>query len=90
MTRGINRQAVFIKDTGSPYFEEAIFIVSKNADLSDMSSKDMAEEARKIVNNYIKKYSAKSSVSKKLTYMIIGTAIVLCSAVIALLLLLFS
>ncbi|MDP4153241.1 MAG: hypothetical protein Q8865_07390 [Bacillota bacterium] len=61
MTRGINRQAIHIKDIGSPYFEEAIFIVSKNADLSGMTSSDMAEEARKIVNSYIKRYAGRPS-----------------------------
>ena len=46
LLRGVSKQVVVVRDTGSDYFEEAFFIVSPR---SRASEEDLATEARHIV-----------------------------------------
>lgn len=63
MPRGISKMAVHIKDTGNPYFEEAIFILKAGTD--GLSGTDVASEAQKIVDNYTKRYCRNIKSNKK-------------------------
>ena len=61
MLRGINKQIVVVKDTGSPLFEEAIFIVRPSQETAAKSEAQMAEEAKNIVSDCIRRhYGAKA------------------------------
>lgn len=56
MVRGVSKQVVVIKDTGSDMFEQAIFIVNPKVGARSLSDTDMAREARRIVSNCIRRY----------------------------------
>jgi hypothetical protein len=51
MIKGINKNMIVVKNTGSRYFEEAHFIVKNGA--SDCSERDLLKEASKIVRNVL-------------------------------------
>ena len=44
MIRGLNKQVIVVRDTGSDYFEEAIFIVDPSVRVADA---DLAAEAHR-------------------------------------------
>ena len=49
MLRGVNKQIIEIIDTGSDYFEKAVFFVKADNKLSNAK---LEKEAEKIMNNY--------------------------------------
>ena len=51
MIKGCQKKIIFIKDTGSDFFEEAYFILKTDTPLSDEDETDMVKVATKIVNN---------------------------------------
>lgn len=51
MIKGINKNMIVVKNTGSRYFEEAHFIV-KNG-ISDRSERDLVKEASRIVGTIL-------------------------------------
>ncbi len=51
MIKGINKNMIVVKNTGSRYFEEAHFII-KNG-ISDCSERDLVKEASKIVGTVL-------------------------------------
>ena len=65
MLRGINKQVVFINDTGSDLFEQAIFIVNPRRHREDVTEGQMAEEARRIVKNCIRSYEFEDYVARR-------------------------
>lgn len=46
MIRGLNKQVIVVRDTGSDYFEEAIFIVDPSVRAADA---DLAAEAHRLI-----------------------------------------
>ena len=46
MIRGLNKQVIVVRDTGSDYFEEAIFIVNPSVQANDA---DLAAEAHRLI-----------------------------------------
>ncbi len=52
MLKGINKNIVVVKDTGSDYFDEAIFIVNPNVKVAQSV---LIDEAKKIVENSVEK-----------------------------------
>ena len=46
MIRGLNKQVIVVRDTGSDYFEEAIFIVDPAVRAADA---DLAAEAHRLI-----------------------------------------
>ena len=46
MIRGLNKQVIIVRDTGSDYFEEAIFIVNPSVQAADA---DLAAEAHRLI-----------------------------------------
>ncbi len=64
MVKGVTRRIVEIKETGSSYFERAIFFInmdhSKNA-----SEYTLSQEARRIIDNYSSGLPAASADDKK-------------------------
>ncbi len=51
MIKGINKNMIVVKNTGSRYFEEAHFII-KNG-FSESSERDLVKEASRIVGNVL-------------------------------------
>ncbi|MBQ7779012.1 MAG: hypothetical protein IJ404_00820 [Clostridia bacterium] len=51
MIKGINKNMIVVKNTGSRYFEEAHFIIKNCA--SDRSERDLVKEASKIVGTVL-------------------------------------
>jgi hypothetical protein len=49
MLRGVNKQIIEIIDTGSDYFEKAVFFVKAD---NKLSNSKLEKEAEKIMNNY--------------------------------------
>lgn len=49
MVRGCEKRVVFLKNTGSEYFEEAYFVLCSCAD--GISEKDMIAEANRIIED---------------------------------------
>ena len=50
MIKGCQKSIIHLKDTGSPYFEEAYFIVSRGSDIEALGE-DMIKEALNIVKS---------------------------------------
>ena len=50
MIKGCQKSIIHLKDTGSPYFEEAYFIVSRGSDIVAFGE-DMIKEALNIVKS---------------------------------------
>ncbi len=51
MIKGINKNMIVVKNTGSKYFEEAHFIVKNSA--SDCAERDLLKEASRIVGTVL-------------------------------------
>ena len=51
MIKGINKNMIVVKNTGSRYFEEAHFIIKNSA--PECSERDLVKEATKIVGNVL-------------------------------------
>lgn len=78
MIKGCHKNVVFLKDTGSEFFDEAYFIVKPNA--KNFSGKDIVTEATKLVNTYSEKKKEKKKTGKLLAFctgVILGFAIML-------------
>lgn len=70
MIKGCQKKIIHIKNTNSPYFEEAYFII-KNDPPSETSENDMLKEATKIAEATVfKKKSRSASRLKKYAYFI--------------------
>ena len=54
MVRGVNKQVVVIRDTGSDMFEQAILIVNPKSKKN--AGSDIASEAKLILERYINRY----------------------------------
>lgn len=66
MLKGVGRQIVVVKDVGSDLFEQAIFIVNPGKYTEGLTETDMAQEAKKIVGDYIRSYGGRcGALSKK-------------------------
>ena len=48
--KGYQRKVIFLKNTGSPYFDEAYFLVSREGDGASIEQSDMVLEANRIIN----------------------------------------
>ncbi len=48
--RGYRRKVIFLKDTGSPYFDEAYFVLSHEGEGASVDQSDMVLEANRIIN----------------------------------------
>ena len=62
MIRGLNKQVIVVRDTGSDYFEEAIFIVDPSVRAADA---DLAAEAHRLIAASAGKSSRKQSRKRK-------------------------
>ena len=49
MTKGVNRQVLEIHDTGSDYFEKALFFIKP--EFSTLGENKLASQAREIIKN---------------------------------------
>jgi len=50
MVRGCQKKIILLKNTGSPIFEEAYFILSDMADNLMLGESDMIKEAKRIID----------------------------------------
>ena len=48
--KGYQRKVIFLKNTGSPYFDEAYFVVSREGICASVEQSDMVLEANRIIN----------------------------------------
>lgn len=62
MIRGLNKQVIVVRDTGSDYFDEAIFIVDPSVRAADA---DLAAEAHRLIAASAGKSSRKQSRKRK-------------------------
>ena len=62
MIRGLNKQVIVVRVTGSDYFEEAIFIVDPSVRAADA---DLAAEAHRLIAASAGKSSRKQSRKRK-------------------------
>ena len=89
MIKGCRKNIIHITNTGSPYFEEAYFVVRLGGDV-DISDDDMVREATRIAevtgDEYKKKNSKKRRV--RLSFFLYGASV--CSFVLGLIMLLYS
>ena len=49
--RGSEKRVIFVRDTGSRFFEEAYFVLRHGASEADPSGADMVREAQRIVRD---------------------------------------
>ena len=48
--RGYQKRVIYLKNTGSPLFDEAYFIVSREGEATGLASGDMVYEANRIID----------------------------------------
>lgn len=89
MIKGCRKNIIHITNTGSPYFEEAYFIVRRGGDI-DIPEDDMVREATRIAgitgDTYKRKNGRKHHV--RLSFFLYGASV--CSFLFGLLVLLYS
>ena len=81
MENTTSRNSIILRNIRSPYIEQAIFILKKEAEFED----DIITEAEKIINNFIARRQKKGKLKryiKKLSLAGISAAIVISSALI--------
>ena len=49
--KGYQRKVIFLKNTGSPYFDEAYFVVSREGACASVEQSDMVLEANRIIES---------------------------------------
>lgn len=64
MVKGVTRRVVEIKETGSSYFERAIFFVRMDS-CKNLSEYTLTQEAKHIIDNFSKGPSASASGDKQ-------------------------
>ena len=47
--RGYQKKVIFLKDTGSQFFDEAYFVVSRHGEAAHIEQSDMVFEANRII-----------------------------------------
>ena len=60
MIKGCQRRIIMVKDTGSPYFDSAYFVIKSDAPISCKDS-DMLAEAHKMIDAYSKDEEIKTT-----------------------------
>lgn len=65
MIKGIYKNIVVVKDIDSPIIEEAIFIVKPQATKSGVSKTDMLFEAKRVLEQKVRRYSEIPKQKKK-------------------------
>ena len=55
--RGYQRKVIFLKNTGSPFFDEAYFVVSSEGEEAAIEQSDMVFEANRIINESLENSS---------------------------------
>ena len=68
MIKGCEKKIVYLKDTGSDYFEEAYFVVKPQK----CTENDIIAEANKIVNGFMDEDKGKSKISKGKIFSFLG------------------
>jgi hypothetical protein len=53
--RGCQKKVVFVKNTGSDFFEEAYFVLKEEEKLGEISHATMVEEAKRIIDESLGK-----------------------------------
>ena len=56
--RGYQKRVIYLKNTGSRYFEQAYFIMRENGDSASPSSEHMIDEANRIIKENFEKERA--------------------------------
>ena len=51
MIKGCQKRIIHITDTGSPYFEEAFFLLRRCGDIENCSEEDIVKEATRIADS---------------------------------------
>ena len=51
MVKGCQRNIVYLKNTGSPYFEEAYFIIDDKYVNERLNERDLVKEANKVIED---------------------------------------
>ncbi|MBR4071392.1 MAG: hypothetical protein IKK26_02440 [Clostridia bacterium] len=76
MIKGCKKNIIHITNTGSPYFEEAYFIVRRGGDI-DISEDDIVKEASRIADMTNISYKNKSSRSCRFrfSYFLYGASV---------------
>lgn len=64
MIKGCQKNIIHLKDTGSPYFEEAYFIVKRGSDIEALGD-DIIKEATNIVENSVRTAKSRSFIQKQ-------------------------
>ncbi|MCL2562433.1 MAG: translation initiation factor 2 [Oscillospiraceae bacterium] len=54
MVKGTTRRVIVVKSPDPRYFEEAIFIVKEDVNLTGVDASCVLEEAREVANGYVK------------------------------------
>ena len=52
--RGYQKRVIYLKNTGSPLFDEAYFVIKKDAYRVSVSMPDMVREANRIISENIR------------------------------------
>ena len=66
MVKGINRRVIVVKSPDPRYFEEAIFIVKEDAQLTGVDCGRVLDEARAVANGYVKQQVYKRGLLAKI------------------------
>ena len=89
MIKGCKKNIIHITNKGSPYFEEAYFIVRRGGDI-DINEDDIVKEASRIASLTSKSYKEKNKYCSKirLSYFLYGASV--CSIIFGLAMIAFN
>ncbi|MCL2568097.1 MAG: translation initiation factor 2 [Oscillospiraceae bacterium] len=66
MVKGINRRVIVVKSPDPRYFDEAIFIVKEDVNLTGVDTKRVLEEAETVAKGYVKQQAYRRGILAKI------------------------
>jgi len=78
VVKGTTRRVIVIKTPDPRYFEEAIFIVKEDVNVSGVAAADVLKEAETVAKQFVKTKGKKPGIHKKiapLAYLAIGAVL---------------
>ena len=65
--RGYQKKVIFLKDTGSHFFDEAYFVISRKGEEAKIDQSDMILEADRIIKESLKERESKFKGERRLS-----------------------
>ena len=75
--KGYQRKIVYLKNTGSPYFEQAYFVVRDGVDETNGTVPRLSDEADRILGEHIRQKKRGFFLKRELLFFLAGVSVAL-------------